>query len=102
MFSIGNGAGAIITAEQFEQLPGYTNAFIQYQDNKYYSYEKGSAKSKTVFIPDYVTANLRDDFGRAMAPLRVVDSDKTNLIPSSLSFFEGMGILHPQDWPLQK
>lgn len=101
-FGFENGFGAILTVDYFEQLPGFTNAFVQVYNEGFYYYEKDSAKDKQVFTPDFVPDESRADFGRAMAPLRVIDNEKKGFLPSSLSFFEGMNIHHPQDWPLQK
>ena len=101
-FGYGSGTGAILTVDYFEQLPGNTSAFIQTSGRGYSFYEKGSAKEKRPFAPDTVSEAAREAFGRAMAPLRVLDSENTKLLPSSVSFFEGMRIHHPQDWPIQR
>ena len=101
-FGCGNGSGAILTVDYFEQLPGNTSAFIQASNSGCFFYEKGSAKERQPFAPDFVSDAAGEAFGRAIAPLRVIDSENTKLLPSSVSFFEGMRITHPQDWPLQR
>ena len=101
-FGTENGAGAILTAEYFEQLPGITNAFVRVGKDGYYYYRKDSVNNKIAFLPDSVSFNIRESFGRAMAPLRIIDNESISLLPSSISFFDGMKIRFPQEWPLQQ
>lgn len=79
-------------ADGLQQLPKECRTIIEIREGTGRIYDKTSVQDKQTFIPDACPAHLYDDFARAMAPIRVENIAKEELLPTNVSFLEGLGV----------
>lgn len=97
------GLTTVILAEQYEELPNRCEFIIENSARfkGYYETSVGS-DSGTVIRFDSVDPGRLEAFSRRLSRLQVMESEDGGDIPSSLTFFEMMGIRRPEDLPVRE
>lgn len=85
-------SAVLYLASGIQQLPKECRTIIEIRENTGQIYDKTSVQDKQSFTPDACSANLYDNFARAIAPIRVESTVRDEALPISVTFLEGLGV----------
>lgn len=97
------GLTTIILAEQYEELPNSCEFIIENTRDfcGYYETSAGTAADVNINF-DTVDPEELTSFARRLSKLQVLEVESGGDIPSSLTFFEMMGVRRPEDLPVRE
>ena len=97
------GLTTVFLAEQYEELPNMCEFIIENSArfSGYYETSTGSGHGTVVSFDSVDSARL-EAFARRISRLRVLEAEAGGDIPSSLTFFEMMGIRRPEELPVRE
>ena len=92
--------GAIFLCNGVEELPGACNVITEVKANRGVIYSRENINDRREFTIDFFRPEQYDLFARAMAPIRLDNSEKKEL-PTSLTFLQGFGVRKPTEIALE-
>ena len=97
------GLTTMILAAQYEELPNQCEFIIE-NNTKFQGYYESSSRNvnETRIKFDSVDPVQLEAFSRRLSRLQVMEAESGGDIPSTLTFFEMMGIRRPEDLPVRE
>lgn len=95
------GIRIIYLCRSLVQLPKECGIIVEADGARGYTYYRDSAAARVNFTRDSMPESYFEDFARAMAPIRLSESEGKRTIPNSVSFLEGYGLNKIEDYDIQ-
>lgn len=95
------GIRVIYLCRSLTQLPKECGTIVEVGDVQGCTYERDSAADRINFTLDSMAESRYEDFARAMAPIRLSDSEGKHTMPNSISFMEGYGLNRIEDYDIR-
>lgn len=94
------GIRVIYLCRSLTQLPKECGIIVEADGTRGCTYYRDSAATRINFTPDLMSESNYEDFARAMAPIRLSESEGKRTIPNSISFMEGYGLNKIEDYDI--
>ena len=94
------GLRVIYLCRSLTQLPKECGIIVETAGSRGCTYYRDSAAIKTYFTQDSLAESHYEEFARAMAPIRLSESEGKRTIPNSISFMEGYGLNKIEDYDI--
>lgn len=88
----GIGVGCLMAAQTISQLPKQCTKIVSLKNDGGEMYNTERASEARAFLPDRITAELREAFGNAMEPLYCDEGLSVNTLPGKYTFYQMLGI----------
>ena len=95
------GAASVLLFDRMDRLPNECHYIVELAQ-KNQMYEKEHASNKQLFIPDHVKMEGFEEYARSLAPVRIELTDRGGMLPTSISFLQGMKVRTPQELGISK
>lgn len=94
------GIRVICLCRSLAQLPKECSHIIEVTGSNGCTYMRDNASLRSNFVLDVLSDNKYEEFSRAMAPIRLSETEAKHTIPNSVSFFEGYGLSRIEDYDI--
>lgn len=94
------GIHVIYLCRSLAQLPKECGIIVEADGNQGCTYYRDSAATRISFEQDSMEESHYEAFARAMAPIRLSESEGKRTIPNSISFMEGYGLNKIEDYDI--
>ena len=95
-------AGTIFLNDELHLLPKECSTIIEVQREKGVIYQRNNIGSKTAFVIDRLPLEYDMAFSRALAPIRIEPSSGNGVLPTSISFLQGFGVMRTNEFKVNE
>jgi type VII secretion protein EssC, C-terminal domain len=95
-------AGTILLNDELHLLPKECSTIIEMQRDKGVIYQRNNVGSKTAFVIDRLPSEYDIAFSRALAPIRIEPSSGKGVLPTSISFLQGFGVMRTNEFKVEE
>lgn len=96
------GVSCILLAGDLSQLPHNVLQILDARIHNSEWYYRERIDEKKIFQPDQISIKECDTFARALAPVRLPEKNSAQLLPTSVTFFQGYHVQRPDQLEIEE